>query len=253
MCSSDLSRTLKRLTTLGTHNPLGHGSNQVHRSSTHTWHLWAFPTSTHRLSEPSSLTFGVIRFSETSLTTSLLILTHNSQRNPYLDSITRLIPTVEVSVYQECTLRLVPRRLSQRRVESLSSPLAVLGQPARHWEVFPSLLEPTHGCPSQSNRTYPSPEVSSLCKTPSLNYRLLKSNKERSKWQTIQYSPLFPLKRLLNHHPERLFSPSSPRLRICVIHWLWMAIGPKGFMSGTWVGTVRELLRDLRQYQPLVY
>ena len=53
------SCTPKCLTTLEAHNPLGHGSNQVHRSSTHMWHLWALPTSMHRLSEPSSLTFGV--------------------------------------------------------------------------------------------------------------------------------------------------------------------------------------------------
>ena len=37
-------------------------------------------------SHPLSHLELLIRFSETSLTTSLLILTHNSQRNPYLDS-----------------------------------------------------------------------------------------------------------------------------------------------------------------------
>ena len=60
----------KCLTMLEARNSLGHGSNQVHQSSTHTWHLRAFPTSMHRLSEPSSFSFGVlIRFLETSLMT----------------------------------------------------------------------------------------------------------------------------------------------------------------------------------------
>ena len=44
---------------LEAHISLGHSSNQVHWSSTHTWHLWAFLTSTHRLSEPFSLMFRV--------------------------------------------------------------------------------------------------------------------------------------------------------------------------------------------------
>ena len=77
---------LKCLTMLEACNSLGHGSNQVHQSLTHMWHLWAFPTSMHRLSEPSSFSFGVlIRFLETSLTTHSLILTQISWRNSYLD------------------------------------------------------------------------------------------------------------------------------------------------------------------------
>ena len=120
-----------------------------------------------------------IRFSETSLTTSLPILTHNSWRNPYLDSITRLTPIVEVSVHQECILTLVPRRLSPRRVESLS-PLAELGQPDRHRGVFPSLLEPSHRHPTKINRMYPSPEALFLHRIPLPNFWLLKSTKKRS-------------------------------------------------------------------------
>ena len=53
------SCTPKHPMMLGTHNPLGHSSNQVNRSLTHTWHLRAFLTSTHRLSEPCTLMFGV--------------------------------------------------------------------------------------------------------------------------------------------------------------------------------------------------
>ena len=44
---------------LEAHIPLGHGSNQVPQSLTHTWHLRAPLTLMHRLSEPFSLMFGV--------------------------------------------------------------------------------------------------------------------------------------------------------------------------------------------------
>ena len=113
------SCTLKCLTTLEAHNSLGHGSNQVHRSLTHMWHLQALPTSTHRLLEPSSLTFRVTSPILGDVSNDLFpLFTHISRRNLYLDSITRLIPTVKVSVHQECILRLAPLQLSQRRVES---------------------------------------------------------------------------------------------------------------------------------------
>ena len=131
-------------------------------------------------SHPLSHSELLIRFSETSLMTSLLILTHNSWRNPYLDSIMRLIPIVKVPVHQECLFRPVPRRLSPRRVESLSSPLAELGQPVRHREVYPSLLEPPPGRPTKIHRMYPSPEASFLCRIPLPNFRLSKSNEKRS-------------------------------------------------------------------------
>ena len=131
-------------------------------------------------SHPLSCSELLIRFSETSLTTHSLILTHISRRNPYLDSITRLTPIVEVSVHQECILRLVPRRLSPRRVKSLSSPLAELGQPERHWGVFPSLLEPSHGRPTKINWTYPSPKASFLRRIPLPNFQLSKSTEKWS-------------------------------------------------------------------------
>ena len=54
-------RTPQNVTmTLEAHNPLGHGSNQVHRSLTYMWHLRTLLTLMHRLLEPFSLTFGVI-------------------------------------------------------------------------------------------------------------------------------------------------------------------------------------------------
>ena len=168
--------------TLGVHISLGHGSSQVHRSSTHTWHLQAPPTSMNRLSEPFSLTFGVTYPILGDVSNDLfLTFTHISRRNLYLDSITRLLPTIKVSVHQECILRLAPQQLSQRRVESPSSLLAILGQPVWHREVFPFLLEQTHGRPTKIIQTSPSPEALPSHKTPLPNYQLMKSNKRWSK------------------------------------------------------------------------
>ena len=53
------------------------------------WHLWAFLTLTYRLSEPFTLTFRVtylILGKRPYIMTFLLILTHISRRNPYLDT-----------------------------------------------------------------------------------------------------------------------------------------------------------------------
>ena len=100
--------TPKHPTTLGAHNPLGHGSNQVHQSSTHTWHLQAFPTSMHRLSEPSSLMFRVTYLILGNVSkTSLLILTHNSRRNPYLDIAPHLTQLLDPSAMREASWKKV--------------------------------------------------------------------------------------------------------------------------------------------------
>ena len=81
------SCTLKCPMMLGAHISLGHGSSQVHRSLTHTWHLRAPPTSTNRPSEPFSLTFGVTYPILEDISNDLfLTFTHISRRNPYLDT-----------------------------------------------------------------------------------------------------------------------------------------------------------------------
>ena len=149
-------------------------------SSTHMWHLQA--SLTHRLLEPFSLMFGVTYPIIGNVSNDLLpTFTHIFRRNLYLDSIMRLLPTVEVSVHQECILRLTPQQLSQRRVRSPSSLLAVLGQLVWHQEVFFFLPEQTHEHPTKIIQTSPSPEALPSHKTPLPNYQLMKSNKRWSK------------------------------------------------------------------------
>ena len=86
---------------IGAYVPLVHSSNQVTWSLTHTWHLQASLTSTHRLSESVSLAQSMLlQLLETHLMSFLPFSTCISWRNPYLDSIMRLLPTIEVSVQQ---------------------------------------------------------------------------------------------------------------------------------------------------------
>ena len=106
---------------LEAHILLGHSSNQEPRSPTHTWHLQVLSLQrigfrSHSLIHSESL----IRFSEMSLTTYFLLFTHISWRNPYLDSIMRLPPTIEVSVQQNVHPDLPPDDSAKRESDSSS-------------------------------------------------------------------------------------------------------------------------------------
>ena len=85
----------------GVSSSLGYSSAQVPQNFVHTRHLQASLTSTHRPSEPFLHIRGTIpRPSESKLNVLFLFLNHPTWRKSYLDSITRLIPTVKVSVLQ---------------------------------------------------------------------------------------------------------------------------------------------------------
>jgi len=162
----------------------------------------------NRLSEPLLSVRGHFHpdFRRTQLASSFSLHLY-LRENPYLDSITRLIPTIKVSVHQNVHPDPSPYDSAER--ESDPPPHASLHPFNRSgiWEFTPPIQDKLTCVPPKPIRHSIFQKRHLCAKYPGPNYQQLRSSEKQANCWTTRFSLLYPLRLLLNHLPRQAFQP----------------------------------------------